>query len=237
VWSPRGRRPFIALGGVQFLLSRWFRAEMEGLELLPRDRPVIVVAKHPRTSVYAETLLLLAHTCRERGSPPFRVMEERGSSSDPVACRRSHLGAIPASDDAALEALARGESLLVFPGGARELHGPRDAIQWRGRRRYARLAALTGTPVVPLAILGADRQHPWKLQLGPRTVLWLPLLPLPVKLVYRFGAPMKPPPAADTASVAAFSEAVAHATRRLLAPRRARRADPTALPAGPAVEG
>jgi 1-acyl-sn-glycerol-3-phosphate acyltransferase len=214
-----GWRQRHVLGGVARLLARYFRAEMVGLDRLPRDRPLIFVAKHPRAWLYAETLVLGAHLYLDGGFVPFRVMEKTGTSlhAAPVlGWIRRHVGAIPATEEAALAALRRGESLLVFPGGTRELHGAPDAIHWRGRRGYARLAAMTGTPVVPLAIDGADRQHPWRLRLSERRTLWLPLFPLPVKLVYRFGEPMVPPASADASAVAAFAEAVAHATRKLL---------------------
>ena len=213
------------LGGISRALALYHRVEVHGLEALPRGRPLIFVAKHPRTWLYTETLLLGAHACQARGLVPFRTLQtaegHRGESL--AGWLRRQVGGIPPSQESALAALRRGESLLVFPGGRRELYGPRDAIQWRGRRAYARLAALTQTPVVPLAILGADRQHLLSVPLGRDRLLFLPLFPLPVKLTYHFGAPMAPPASADAAAVASFSEGVAHATRQLLALARARR--------------
>ena len=229
-----GWRQRHVLGTLARLLSRYFRAEMEGLDRLPRDRPLIFVAKHPRAWLYAETIVLGARLYVDGGFVPFRVLEKQGTSlhaAPLVGWIRRHVGGIPATEQAALAALRRGESLLVFPGGARELHGAVDAIQWRGRRGYARVAAITGTPVVPFAIDGADRQHPWRLRLGARRTLWFPLFPLPVKLVYRFGEPMAPPASADPSSVAAFADSVAHATRLLIgrcAPAAAAAAPPLA---------
>jgi len=219
------RAPRYLLGGLAFLLERYHRVEVHGLESLPRNRPLIFVAKHPRTWLHTETLLLLANALSRAGLLPFRMMQRSEARLDEpiVNWLRSRVGGIPATQEAALAALRGGESLLVFPGGRRELAGPRDAIQWRGRRGYARLAALTNTPVVPLAILGADWKHPLSVRLCGRRTLLLPLLPLPVKLSYHFGAPMQPPPSADAAAVASFSEGVAHATRQLLALTRARR--------------
>lgn len=218
-WLQRG-----FLAGVSPLLSTYFRVEMHGLERLPRDRPLIFVAKHPRTWLHAETLLFRARAFVRGGLVPFRLLERpdlERHGSGLVGWIHRGMGAIPASEEAALAALRRGESLLIFPGGARELHGPVDSIQWRGRRRYARLAVLTRTPVVPLAIHGADRQHLLRLRMGQGRTLWLPVLPLPVKLTFEFGPPMAPPADAGPHSVAAFSDAVAHEARRLLAfPRR-----------------
>jgi 1-acyl-sn-glycerol-3-phosphate acyltransferase len=219
-----GRASRYVLGGLAWMLERYHRVEVHGLESLPRNRPLIFVAKHPRTWLYTETLLLLANALAKGGLLPFRMMlRSEARLDEPIlSWLRSRVGGIPPTQEAALAALRQGESLLVFPGGRRELAGPRDAIQWRGRRGYARLAALTSTPVVPLAILGADWKHPLSVHLCGRTLL-LPLLPLPVKLSYHFGAPMEPPPSADATRIASFSEGVAHATRQLLALSRARR--------------
>src|SRR5271167_1821715 len=148
------RAPRYVLGGLAWMFERYHRVEVHGLESLPRNRPLIFVAKHPRTWLHTETLLLLANALAKAGLVPFRMMQRSGARLDDPFLHwlRSRVGGIPATQEAALAALRRGESLLVFPGGRRELAGPRDAIQWRGRRGYARLAALTNTPVVPLAI-------------------------------------------------------------------------------------
>jgi hypothetical protein len=70
--------------------------------------------------------------------------------------------------------------------------------------------------VVPVAIGGADRQHPLRLPLGRRGSLWLPPVPLPVGLDYWFGQPLAPPADAAPAAVAAFADEVAAATQALL---------------------
>jgi hypothetical protein len=65
-------------------------------------------------------------------------------------------------------------------------------------------------------MVGADRQHPWRIPLGGRRSLWFPPFPLPVRLDYAFGAPMDPPPPDDAEAVAQFAERVAEATQALI---------------------
>jgi len=201
-------------------LRAYFRARAHGLEHLPRRRPVLYVAKHPQCYLYFETMLLGLFTFfTDADWPEIQVMEKQGTSlhkTPLVAWLRRNVNTIPATEDAALEALAAGRSVLVFPGGARELHGEPDVVQWGGRRGFARIAALAGVPVVPLAIAGADRQHPWRLRLGKQRTLWLPPLPLPARLDYWFGAPIAPPDAARPDRVAAFADEVAAATQALI---------------------
>lgn len=214
------------------LLSHYFRASVSGADAIPADRPVIYVGKHPRTYLYLETMLLGLHAFWDSGRPPFRVLEQTGTTLHRVPLLswvRRRLSPIPASATQALRALDHGESVLIFPGGSRELYGPPDRLQWDGRTGFARLAIRAGVPVLPFAIAGADRQHPWRVPIGGAS-LWLPPVPLPVRLEFRFGRPMTPPavtPATRARAVEAFAAAVEAATRDLLErPRAPRRAKP-----------
>ncbi|HVB36945.1 MAG TPA: 1-acyl-sn-glycerol-3-phosphate acyltransferase, partial [Vicinamibacterales bacterium] len=205
------------------LLSYYFRARVSGIEHIPRDRPVIYVGKHPRTYLYLETILLGRYAFWDSDRPPIRVLEETGTSlhkTPVVGWVRRHVHALPATAAHALRALARGESLLIFPGGTRELYGPPDELQWDARNRsiLARIAMRAGAPIVPFAIRGADRQHPWRLSVAGSSV-WLPPLPLPVRLEYRFGRPIDPP-AEGEEDVEAFAGRVEAATRELIAGER-----------------
>jgi 1-acyl-sn-glycerol-3-phosphate acyltransferase len=202
------------------VLRGWYRARAEGLEQLRRAGPCLLVAKHPRAWLYAETMLLGHFTFfADPGWPEIQVMEKRGTSlhrAPLVGWLRRNVNTIPASEEIAVATLEAGRSVLIFPGGARELHGEADRLQWAGRRGFARIAARAGVPVVPLAIDGADRQHPWRLRVGGQNTLWLPPLPLPVRLTYRFGAPMRPPPVGAEQPLRDFADEVEAATQRLL---------------------
>jgi 1-acyl-sn-glycerol-3-phosphate acyltransferase len=198
----------------------WHRARAHGLEQVPTDRPVVYVAKHPQGFLYTETMAMGLLAYYEHGQrPAFKVTEQQGTTihrTPLLSWIRRNVNAIPATEEAALEALAGGESVLIYPGGARELYGEPDRLRWEGRRGYARIAARAGVEVVPFALAGADRQHPWRVRLGRRRTLWLPPFPLPVRLDVWFGAPMRPPPPEDEAAIAAFADRVAAETQALL---------------------
>jgi 1-acyl-sn-glycerol-3-phosphate acyltransferase len=222
---PRGWQQTAVIAPLARGLRLWYRPRVHGLDRVPRDRPVVYVGKHPRTWLYLETVLLGLLAFWEGDRPAFRPMEKQGTSLHRlpgVRWLRRHVGAIEASQAAGLAALRGGESVLLFPGGARELYGPRDRVAWGGRTGFARIAARAGAPVVPFAIAGADAQHPLRVSLpgrrGARRSLWLPLVPLPVRLDYHFGAPMAPPPDPDDrAALAAFARDVEGATVALVA--------------------
>jgi 1-acyl-sn-glycerol-3-phosphate acyltransferase len=218
------RRPG-ALLALARALRLWFRPTVSGLERVPRDRPVVYVGKHPRGWLYLETVLLGGLLFGDGRRPPFRTLEARGTLPQRApglgGIRRS-AGAIEATLGAARAALARGESVLVFPGGAREARGPPDRVRWAGRSGFARIAAAAGAPIVPFAIGGADLQHPLRVPLG-RHSLWLPPLPLPVRMDVRFGAPIPAPSPADRKAIASAAARAAREAQALLDAARAGR--------------
>ena len=68
------------------------------------------------------------------------------------------LGARPAGQHEAEAAFARGQHVLVMPGGdveAGKSFGDRNKIVFSGRRGFARLALKAGVPVVPIVTAGA----------------------------------------------------------------------------------
>lgn len=231
------------------LAAVYFRARVHGAERIPGDRPVIFVGKHPRTYLYLETLLLGLFAFWDSGRPPIRVLEQRGTSvhrTPVLGWLRRHVHGIPARPEPARAALARGESLLIFPGGTRELYGAPDELRWDGRTGFARLALEARAPIVPFAIVGADQQHPFRLAVRGGSI-WLPPVPLPVALDYWFGEPIAPlSPSGDAdRDVRAHAQRVGDATRALLAagmaargPRRpGRSAEPGVSRAAPARTG
>ena len=67
------------------------------------------------------------------------------------------LGAIPAKAESAGEAFEKGYSVLVYPGGDRDIFRPyskRANVDFGGRKGYAELALKHGVPIVPVANVG-----------------------------------------------------------------------------------
>jgi 1-acyl-sn-glycerol-3-phosphate acyltransferase len=68
-------------------------------------------------------------------------------------------GVVPGDPATAEVLMTRGETLLVFPGGGREVakrKGEKYQLLWENRMGFARLAVKHGYPVVPFAAVGAE---------------------------------------------------------------------------------
>jgi 1-acyl-sn-glycerol-3-phosphate acyltransferase len=92
-----------------------------------------------------------------------------------VPVQRGHGRAAWGAVRVAQGVLASGGALAIYPEGTRSL----DGRLYRGRTGVARLALLTGAPVVPVALAGTERVQP----VGSK-------LPRPHPVTVRFGTPL-----------------------------------------------
>ena len=150
------------------------RREQQGLHHVPAGG-VIVAANHISAAdplVLADFLLygvgraprFLAKSELFRGSGLVgRVM--RGAGQIPVD---RHAADASRALDAAVAALARGQTVVIYPEGT--VTSDPDLWPMRARTGVARLALLSGAPVVPVAQWGAQQIHgAGGLHLRPRT--------------------------------------------------------------------
>jgi 1-acyl-sn-glycerol-3-phosphate acyltransferase len=117
----------------------------------------------------------------------------------------SRWGQITGTPENCRRLLEAEEAILVFPEGARGISKPfakRYQLQDFGLG-FMRLALETGTPIVPVAVVGAEEQAP-AINIKPLAKLFgspsfpivpyppfVPLLPLPVKYRLYFGEPLE----------------------------------------------
>jgi 1-acyl-sn-glycerol-3-phosphate acyltransferase len=109
----------------------------------------------------------------------------------------NRLGAVRASPENASRLLSEGRPVIVFPEGIQGIgkrFGDRYQLKRFGRGGFIKIALRTGTPVVPVAIVGAEETSPLLAKLPGKLfgVPYLPMTPppLPAKWTIRFGEPM-----------------------------------------------
>ena len=144
-------------------VRRWFRPEVRGLEGVGAG-PCVLVANHNIGAPW-EIYVLLEAWVRERGAsrPAFGLAHRFGFRLPGVRTLLRRVGAIPATHEAAHDALGTGAALIVFPGGNGEAARPfwrRDQCELGVHKGWARIALREGVPVVPVSIVGSHAVNP-----------------------------------------------------------------------------
>jgi 1-acyl-sn-glycerol-3-phosphate acyltransferase len=147
---------------VVHLHRSWFRTEVHGMENVPSGR-VLLVANHggqiPLDGVVIACAMMLdAH-------PPrfVRSMVERFISTLPFfSVWFPRVGQVLGSPENARRLLEGGEALLIFPEGVKGISKTFDARYKLApfSPGFMRLALETNTPIVPIAVIGAEEQYP-----------------------------------------------------------------------------
>jgi 1-acyl-sn-glycerol-3-phosphate acyltransferase len=192
-----------AIAPALWLYRTYFRVQTHGIEQVPAGR-VMLVANHsgqlPLDGAMIGMALLL------EGEPPrvVRAMVEKWAPTLPfVAPFFARIGQVVGTPENCRRLLAAGETIMVFPEGTRGLNKTYDKryrLQEFGSG-FMRIALETATPIVPVAVVGAEEQAPAFFDFKsvakvigfpslPVTPTLLPL-PLPVKYHLWFGAPLR----------------------------------------------
>ncbi|MDP7723670.1 lysophospholipid acyltransferase family protein [Mycobacterium sp. TY814] len=136
-----------------------YRPYVDGLENLPADGRFLLVGNHTQQA-FAEILLIPHYVRRAIGTrvrplADRRFGERKGLGGDIIAA----YGGVVGSPETARELMRHDQTILVFPGGGREIakfKGEEYRLNWQGRSGFARLAVECGYPIVPVGLVGGD---------------------------------------------------------------------------------
>jgi 1-acyl-sn-glycerol-3-phosphate acyltransferase len=209
--SQAGGIPLATWLAVFRALRAWHRYEVMGLDTLLRPGAKLIVAYHGRPLALDQCMLTV--TLYERlGYLPHGIIH--GSFGQNRLLRRwiDGLGFVTGDGPGIVEAVARGEHILVQPGGTREgcrSFRHRYQVDWGERLGYLRLAIRHGLPIVPVAGDGVDDAYvglndgyalgrrlrvpaglPVWVGIGA-TGVWPLSLPFPVKMTQWVGEPIE----------------------------------------------
>ncbi|MBO1331443.1 lysophospholipid acyltransferase family protein [Streptomyces sp. VRA16 Mangrove soil] len=201
------------------LADDYFRVEVSGTEHIPRTGPALLAANH--SGAWGLDGFVLHKVLLRQLGRPVRVYASELVLRTPVlaAYARDH-GVVTDDPTLGRDLLAAGELVALFPEG---FAGVGKDFSQRYRLRpfgpgFATTAVLTGAPVVPVSIVGAEETYPKLGEIGALArrfgLPYFPVttpVPLPAKWYISVGEPIHAPAAARTASFAERSAA----TRRL----------------------
>ncbi|BFU42161.1 lysophospholipid acyltransferase family protein [Krasilnikovia sp. MM14-A1004] len=195
---------------LRLLYRDWFRTEVFGVENVPDDGGGLVVGNHSGT--IALDALMLSVALRDH-TPAGRHLRLLGADlvfSVPVMSELARkAGATVACNPDAERLMRTGEMVGVFPEGFKGIgkrFSERYKLQRFGRGGFVSAALRTGTPIIPVAIVGAEEIYPILADFKPLARLlgipyfpvtptfpWLGplgLVPLPSKWLIQFCPPI-----------------------------------------------
>ena len=216
-----------------------YRPFVDGLDRLPADGRFLLVGNH--TAFSAAEILLIPFFIRKTIGTRVRPLADhqfervRGVQADLMAA----YGAVIGLPESAAALMRNDETILVFPGGGREIgkfKGEEYTLRWDNRYGFARLAVEHQYPIVTVGLLGGDdvytaissRDGLWgrfssrvTTRLTGRSDLAMPLtrglgptlIPRPQRMYLRFGTPIDTAPAGrstEESHVAAVKDRVQH---------------------------
>ncbi|MEE3329429.1 MAG: lysophospholipid acyltransferase family protein [Myxococcota bacterium] len=202
-WTPGLALP------MALLYRHWLRVESSGLENVPDGR-VLLIANHAGNTFAYDAAMMSMALFLEREPP--RVARGMGEFFLPrlpffnIAMQR--MGSVVGTPENCIALLERDEAVMVFPEGQRGFIKPySEAYELQSfGLGFMRVALQTGTPIVPIGIVGSEEQSPGLARveslakrLGapalPLTLTFpllgpLAIVPLPVKFRIEFGEPI-----------------------------------------------
>lgn len=208
------------LDAVEPALRHYFRAEVQGGEHIPAAGSALMVGNHSGGLQTAETFVLFREVMRRHGKERALYGLGHNLVFDDPTLRKyaGRFGGLRAGHESARRAFERDALVLVYPGSDLDSFRPwreRNRVVFGNRTGFIRLALENRVPIVPVVTVGAQEAFyvltrgegiarlfglkrllrtdvfplalslPWGL--APAV---LPYIPLPTKMVTRFGPPL-----------------------------------------------
>jgi len=210
------------------IIRKYLRVEVEGTEHLPLEGPVVIVSNH---SGYAgfDALMLSNEIRRATKRIPKLVAHKLWFLGKPVKVVSEKMGLVEADFNHSLEILREKEALILFPEGEAGNFKPinrRYRLQ-EFKRGFVRLSMITGAPIIPALVIGAEETHInlsqikfTKYILGTVVPIPMNVIPLPVKWKIKFLPPIRlaegPASAMDRSRVIQISRSVKHLIQKAI---------------------
>src|SRR4051812_12602666 len=149
------------LPALRTMSELYFRGEVEGLDNIPAEGPVLLVGNHSGGTWIADTFVF-AQAFYDHFGPerPFHQLAHdlvfKVTGLRELAVR---YGTVPANPENMRRALERDAALLVYPGGDHESFRPSwetAKVDFAERQGWVKLALELGVPVVPVVAIGGQ---------------------------------------------------------------------------------
>jgi 1-acyl-sn-glycerol-3-phosphate acyltransferase len=166
------------------IIRRYLRVSAVGLEHIPASGRGIIVSNH---SGYAgfDALMLQNEVKRSHSRVARLVAHKLWFLGEPVKVVSSKMGLVEADMNQCLKILGRDELLILFPEGEAGNFKPthrRYRLQ-EFKRGFVRLAMITGAPIVPSYVIGAEETHINLRSLRFSKYIFGTIIPIPLNII------------------------------------------------------
>ena len=146
------------------LYRHWWRVETRGLEHVPASGPALVVGNHAGTLPFDALMVALALLDEHPAHRSLRMLAADLAFGLPVVAplARKSGNTLACAEDAT-RLLESGALVGVWPEGYKGLGKPyreRYQLQRFGRGGFVEVAVRTGSPIVPVAVVGSEEIYP-----------------------------------------------------------------------------
>ncbi|MFP4474227.1 MAG: lysophospholipid acyltransferase family protein [Desulfatibacillaceae bacterium] len=149
---------------LRFMYHTYWRVTTTGVENIPDSGRVLLVANHSGVVPWDAAMIQTAVAEEHPNPRPTRGLHLSLATDLPfISTLLSRMGHVQAMPENA-ERLLRGDHLtLVFPEGVKgigKMYSERYQLARFGRGGFARVALDTGSPIIPVSVVGAEEIHP-----------------------------------------------------------------------------
>ena len=155
----------------EFLYHYWLRVEVEGIENVPSIGGALLVSNH--AGALPPDAAMIAKAIKEehpRPRPLHLTVEHFFKGYPGLSMLVNKIGGVPAHPANVHRLLCDEQQLvLVFPEGRKgteKLYKDRYRLRRFGRGGFVEAAMRAGTPIVPIAVVGAEEAMPTFAQVG-----------------------------------------------------------------------
>jgi 1-acyl-sn-glycerol-3-phosphate acyltransferase len=160
----------------KFMYERWWRVTAVGVENVPSEGSAMLVANHAGVLPWDATMMNVAlYEQHQHPRPPRFMVLDWAFRLPWVSAFMRRVGGVVASPYNAMRLLEQGHLVMVFPEGTKGAGKPfseRYRLQRFGRGGFVELALRTGSPIVPVAVVGSEEIYPklWESRLLARLI-------------------------------------------------------------------
>jgi 1-acyl-sn-glycerol-3-phosphate acyltransferase len=149
----------------EFLYEAWWRVDAEGVRNVPAHGRALLVSNHAGALFPFDASMILLSIMKRHPLPRWaRFLVLDWAFVLPfISAFMRRVGGVPASKHNAARLLEEDELVMAFPEGAKgtgKQFSERYRLQRFGRGGFVEVALRTGSPIVPVAVVGSEEIYP-----------------------------------------------------------------------------